>query len=154
MRRTRRQGCASAYLVDGVAPVLRERAHLFLPAALLAPHPPIRAHQHIWAANLLDRGIARRLVLLGNCLAADLMPERLALHAGHRAHTRHLLQKGHVLDVIDFVEERFLGWIDIHADDEDITCGERHGLASLDGETACTYVRLFATDCIDRDATS
>ena len=56
-------------------------------------------------------------MLLGNGLAADLMPERLALHAGDRAHTWHLLQKGHVLGVIDLVEERFLGWFDIHADD-------------------------------------
>src|SRR5262245_35755925 len=50
--------------------------------------------------------------------------------------------------VINLVEERFLGWIDIHADDEDVTCGERHGLASLDGETGCTatYVSPFAID--------
>src|SRR5215468_5257754 len=39
--------------------------------------------------------------------------------------------------VINLVEERFLGWIDIHADDEDVTRGERHGLASLDGEKGC-----------------
>src|SRR5215467_12402098 len=106
-----RKRCASAHLVDGVAPVLRKRTHLFRPAALLALHPPFGAHQHIGAVNLVDGGIARRLVLLGNGLTADLMPERLALHAGHRAHTRHLLQKGYMLDVIDFVEERFLGWI-------------------------------------------
>src|SRR5262249_17005311 len=53
--------------------------------------------------------------------------------------------KGHMLGVINLVEERFLGWIDIHADDEDVTRGERHGLASLNGETGCTtfYVSLL-----------
>src|SRR5262249_17751355 len=153
---TRRKGCASTHLVDGVAPVLRERAHLFRPAALLALHPPFGAHQHIGAVDLVDGGVARRLVLLGNGLAADLMGERLALHAGHRAHTRHLLEKGHVLGVIDLVEERFLGWIDIHADDEDVTRGEWHGLASLDGETGCTtfYISPLCPYLYRCDATS
>ena len=66
------------------------------------------------------------------------MGERRALHAGSRAHARHPLQKGQVLGVINLIEERFLGWIDIHADDENVTRGERNGLASLDGETGCT----------------
>ena len=46
------------------------------------------------------------------------------------------------------VSRRLLGWVDIHADDEDVPRGERHGLASLDGETGCTtfYASPFATD--------
>ena len=84
------------------------------------------------------------------------MGERRALHAGSRAHARHPLQKGQVLGVINLIEERFLGWIDIHADDENVTRGERNGLASLDGETGCTALMLtpFTDDLYRSDATS
>jgi hypothetical protein len=70
--------------------------------------------------------MARALVRNFLFLAADADRKRLALEPGDSMHARHFEEIGHVLGIVDFVEQSFLVGIDIHAGDEQIFRFDRH----------------------------
>ena len=76
--------------------------------------------------DLVDRRVARAFVRDFSHFAADAHGERLAFETRHRMHARHFEEIGHVLGIVDFVEQRFLVGIDIHAGDKQIFGFDRH----------------------------
>jgi hypothetical protein len=103
-----------------MAPVAGERPHLRRPAAGLDRLGPFRTGEDVWAVDLVDRGMARAFVRNLSLLPADAHGKRLALGPCHRMHARHFEKIGDVLGIIDFMEQRFLVWVDIHAGDEQV----------------------------------
>src|SRR5262245_43463088 len=114
------------YPVHRVPPVAGEGPNLRRPAAGFDRLGPLRARKHMRAVDLVDRGMARTLVRNFLFFAADAHRERLALKPGDRMHARHFEEIGHVLGIVDFVEQSFLVGIDIHAGDEQVSGFDRH----------------------------
>src|SRR5262249_53126684 len=108
-------GSAAEAAVEDMPPILGVLAYLAGPAPLLDGARPRVRHQDLGALDLVERPIAG-LVLDDDALllTADRQRELLRLEARHRDHAGHLEEVGHVLGVVDLVEERLLGGVDIH----------------------------------------
>src|SRR5262245_312896 len=119
-------GSAAEAAVEDMPPVLGVLAHLAGPAPLLDGAGPRVRDQHLGALDLVERLIAG-LVLDDDALllAADRQRELLRLEARHGDHAGHREEVGHVLGVVDLVEERLLGGLHVHGGAEEI--------AGLDG---------------------
>ena len=69
---------------------------------------PLGAEQHLRAVDLVDGACSAGRRAASSLHAADAQGERLARHARGAVHTRNLQDVGHVLGVVDLVEERLL----------------------------------------------
>src|SRR2546428_17501 len=135
------QNLLSPVLAQGMEPSLEvgprevrsvERAQRATPLArpppLLDGLGPRVAHQHLRALHLVERAVAW-LAFDDDALAlaSDRQRQLLALEARHGDDARHGEEVGHVLAVVDLVEDRLFGGLDVHGSAEEIPAGDRHG---------------------------
>jgi hypothetical protein len=112
--------------VERMPSVAGERPHLARPAPRFDRSRPFAADQNMRAVDLIKCAVARAVMGDPLFFAADAHGERLALHARDGVHARHFQEIGHVLSVVNFVEERFLVGGNVHAGDEQIGGCDRH----------------------------
>src|SRR5262249_51577656 len=114
--------------VEHVTAVPGEWSHLARPASLLDRLAPGVAHQDLGALDLVEGAVAW-LAFDHDALAlpSDRQGQLLSLEARHRDDARHREEVGHVLPVVDFVENCLLARLDVHGGAEEIAAGDGHG---------------------------
>src|SRR6185436_587280 len=117
----------TGHLAQRMPAVARVGAHLRRPAPLFDRLRPGVAREHFGALQLVGRAVFR--LALGDDsleLAADAHLQRHERGARHREQAWHLHQLGHVLGVVDLVEQGLLLGIDVHRSSKHKACFRIH----------------------------
>src|SRR5215472_4373996 len=124
---------SSTHLIECMLSVAGVGTHLARPATQLRLLCPLGTEQHLGTVDLEDGSVAGTLVLLLGHDAADAHGERFAHEARGTAHAGNLENVGHVLAVVDLIEQRLLVRIHVHAHDKQVFRAGRHAASSFSG---------------------